>query len=217
MNAAGIRRFASLGDHLTSGLKSRCGSAIGGLKRTWLYGTALVVFSATMALAAENAPAKPSEFILILQIVILIAVGRGFGELMQRIGQPSVIGELLAGLLLGPSLFGWIWPDAQKMIFPDSPEQKALIEGLAQFGILLLLLLTGMETDLKLVRRVGRAAATISITGILVPFACGFTLGQFLPREHCCPTRISASSHRCSWVRHSRFRRSRSSLLSCVK
>jgi Kef-type K+ transport system membrane component KefB/nucleotide-binding universal stress UspA family protein len=113
--------------------------------------------------------------------VLLIAVGRGLGEIMQRLGQPSVIGELLAGLLLGPSLFGWLWPAAQNAIFPPAAEQKALIEGLAHFGILLLLLLTGMETDLKLVRRVGRAAITISVAGILVPFFCGFALGQFLP------------------------------------
>src|SRR5207245_2314390 len=68
-------------------------------------------------------------------------------------------------------------------IFPPVPEQKALIEGMAQFGILLLLLLTGMETDLKLVRKIGKAAITTSIAGIVVPFACGFALGQFLPES----------------------------------
>jgi Kef-type K+ transport system membrane component KefB/nucleotide-binding universal stress UspA family protein len=153
----------------------------------WNFGRpvcwALLVLLLTASGAGADAQksAHPSEFIFMVQIALLIAVGRGLGEIMQRIGQPSVIGELLAGLLLGPSLFGWVWPEAQRAIFPQAPEQKALIEGLAQFGILLLLLLTGMETDLKLVRKVGRAAVTISITGILVPFVCGFTLGQFLP------------------------------------
>ncbi|MDE2379108.1 cation:proton antiporter, partial [Bradyrhizobium sp.] len=61
------------------------------------------------------------------------------------------------------------------------PEQKAMIDGIAQFGILLLLLLTGMETDLKLVRKVGKAAIAVSLTGIVVPFACGFALGEYLP------------------------------------
>jgi hypothetical protein len=66
---------------------------------------------------ADGAKAgRPSEFLLLVQISILIAVGRGLGELMQRIGQPSVVGELLCGLLLGPSLFGWIWPEAQHAI-----------------------------------------------------------------------------------------------------
>ncbi|OAF10985.1 cation:proton antiporter [Bradyrhizobium neotropicale] len=136
----------------------------------------------TVAASAEGGRSTgPSEFLLVAQIVLLIAVGRGLGELMQRIGQPSVIGELLAGILLGPSLFGWIWPEAQQAIFPKTPEQKAMIDGVAQFGILLLLLLTGMETDLKLVRKIGRAAIAISIAGIVVPFACGFVLGEFLP------------------------------------
>jgi Kef-type K+ transport system membrane component KefB/nucleotide-binding universal stress UspA family protein len=146
--------------------------------------TVIILLATVTAAGAEGGKtAKPSEFILLAQIALLIAVGRGLGELMQRIGQPSVIGELLGGLLLGPSLFGWLWPSAQVAIFPPSAEQKALIDGVAQFGILLLLLLTGMETDLKLVRKVGRAAATISIAGIAVPFVCGFALGEFLPQS----------------------------------
>ncbi|MBR0955631.1 cation:proton antiporter domain-containing protein [Bradyrhizobium canariense] len=150
------------------------------LRPVGLVAAALVL--TTIAASAEGGKsAGPSEFILVTQIVLLIAVGRGLGEIMQRIGQPSVIGELLAGILLGPSLFGWLWPEAQHAIFPKTPEQKAMIDGIAQFGILLLLLLTGMETDLKLVRKVGKAAIAISIAGILVPFACGFALGEFLP------------------------------------
>ena len=142
---------------------------------------AALAFATAAAGAETGKSAGPSEFLLVAQIVLLIAVGRGLGEIMQRIGQPSVIGELLAGIILGPSLFGWIWPEAQHAIFPKTPEQKAMLDGIAQFGILLLLLLTGMETDLKLVRKVGKAAIAISIAGILVPFACGFALGEFLP------------------------------------
>jgi len=150
------------------------------LRPVGLVPAALVL--TTIAASAEGGKsAGPSEFLLVAQIVLLIGVGRGLGEIMQRIGQPSVMGELLAGIILGPSLFGWIWPEAQHAIFPKTPEQKAMIDGIAQFGILLLLLLTGMETDLKLVRRVGRAAIAISIAGILVPFAFGFALGEFLP------------------------------------
>ncbi|WP_298882669.1 cation:proton antiporter [uncultured Bradyrhizobium sp.] len=150
------------------------------LRPVGLVPAALVL--TTMAASAEGGKsAGPSEFLLVTQIVLLIAVGRGLGEIMQRIGQPSVIGELLAGIILGPSLFGWIWPEAQAAIFPKTPEQKAMLDGIAQVGILLLLLLTGMETDLKLVKKVGKAAIAISIAGILVPFACGFALGEFLP------------------------------------
>ena len=151
--------------------------------RPFCWACVALLLMATGAGAEAQKSAHPSEFLFIVQIVLLITFGRSLGEIMQRIGQPSVIGELLAGLLLGPSLFGWLWPDAQHAIFPQTSEQKALIEGIAQFGILLLLLLTGMENDLKLVRKVGRAAVAISIAGILVPFSCGFTLGQFLPEN----------------------------------
>ena len=137
----------------------------------------------TVANAAGEQAARSSEFLLLVQIALLIAVGRGLGEVMQRVGQPSVVGELLCGLLLGPSLFGCMWPEAQQAIFPSSPEQKALLDGIAQFGILLLLLLTGMETDLGLVRKVGKVAIAISITGIIIPFICGFALGEFLPQS----------------------------------
>ncbi|MGY4479789.1 cation:proton antiporter domain-containing protein [Bradyrhizobium sp. USDA 3364] len=146
-----------------------------------IWAAIILLATVTAADAAGDRANKPSEFILLAQITLLIAVGRGLGELMQRIGQPSVIGELLGGLVLGPSLFGWLWPSAHDVVFPPSGEQKALIDGIAQFGILLLLLLTGMETDLKLVRKVGRAATTISVAGITVPFVCGFVLGEFLP------------------------------------
>ena len=153
-----------------------------GLQSLLWAGIALLLIS-TVADADGAQAARPSEFLLLVQIALLIAVGRGLGEVMQRIGQPSVVGELLCGLLLGPSLFGWVWPEAQHAIFPSSPEQKALLDGIAQFGILLLLLLTGMEIDLGLVRKVGKAVLAISITGIVVPFICGFALGEFLPQS----------------------------------
>src|ERR1051326_3688115 len=86
-------------------------------------------------------------------------------------------------MLLGPSVFGAIWPQAQHAIFPPSGAQKSMIDAVAQLGILMLLLLTGMETDLRLVRKIGRAAASISIAGVALPFACGFVLGQMLPED----------------------------------
>ncbi len=153
-----------------------------GRKIGFCFCVALIsVFSMPSAWAETASANRASEALLIIQIALLIALGRGLGEIMQRIGQPSIIGQLLAGLLLGPSFLGWIWPDAQMAIFPANPEQKALLNGMAQFGILLLLLLTGMETDLKLVRRVGRAAITVSITGVVVPFGFGFLAGQYMP------------------------------------
>jgi Kef-type K+ transport system membrane component KefB/nucleotide-binding universal stress UspA family protein len=88
---------------------------------------------------------------------------------------------MLVGLVLGPSLLGALWPDFQHALFPAAKEQKAMLDGIAQFGILMLLLLTGMETDLKLVKQTGRASAYASLAGIVLPFACGVALGQSLP------------------------------------
>jgi len=122
-----------------------------------------------------------AEGLLVAELVLLVLVGRILGEGMQRLGQPALMGNLLAGLVLGPSLFGAIWPEAQKLIFPSDPAQKGMIDGLAQVGILFLLLLTGMETDVKLMSKTKGAAAAISLAGIALPFACGFALGEFLP------------------------------------
>ncbi|MES2294819.1 MAG: cation:proton antiporter [Pseudomonadota bacterium] len=122
-----------------------------------------------------------SEGLLVAEVVLLLLVGRILGEVMQRLGQPALMGNLLAGLVLGPSLFGLVWPEAQKFIFPSDPAQKAMIDGLSQIGILFLLLLTGMETDVRLVSKMKGAVVAISLAGIVVPFACGFALGEFLP------------------------------------
>ena len=139
------------------------------------------VLAAGPALAAEGALKGPSEVIFIAQILALMLVGRLLGEAMVRLGQPAIMGQLIAGLLLGPSLFGALLPDLQHALFPRTAEQKAMIDAISQFGILLLLLLTGMETDLKLVRQTGRAAVFASLMGIVVPFACGVALGEMLP------------------------------------
>src|SRR5262245_42843513 len=142
-----------------------------------------LVLSAGAAFAAEGAKASASDVIFLAQLIALMVVGRLLGEVMNRIGQPSVMGMLLGGIVLGPSVLGVVWPALQHAIFPGSPEQKAMLDGIAQFGILLLLLLTGMETDLKLVRTVGKAALSISVTGVAVPFICGFALGQLMPQS----------------------------------
>ncbi|HUL05511.1 MAG TPA: cation:proton antiporter, partial [Candidatus Acidoferrum sp.] len=84
-------------------------------------------------------------------------------------------------LLLGPSVFGALAPEWQHALFASNAAQKSMLDAVSQLGILMLLLLTGMETDLSLVRRVGRAAASVSVAGIVLPFGCGFALGQYLP------------------------------------
>src|SRR5215471_13701483 len=142
---------------------------------------AVLALSTAPSLAAETGKSGASEVVFLAQVIVLMTVGRLLGEIMNRIGQPSVMGMLLGGLMLGPSVLGALWPDLQRAIFPPTAGQKAMLDGVSQYGILLLLLLTGMETDLKLVRTVGKASLSISLTGVAVPFICGFGLGQLLP------------------------------------
>ena len=141
----------------------------------------LVALAVAPAFATGEGQKGTSELVFLTEILALMIVGRLLGEAMLRIGQPAVMGQLIAGLLLGPSLFGLLLPDLQHALFPKNPEQKAMIDAISQFGILLLLLLIGMETDLKLVRQTGRAAVFASLMGIVIPFGCGVALGEMLP------------------------------------
>jgi K+:H+ antiporter len=134
-------------------------------------------------LAAGDGAQDPSVAVFFWQIIALLLCGRLLGEAMHRIGQPAVLGQLVAGILLGPSVLGALWPQLQHALFPPSPEQKAMTDAVAQLGILLLLLLTGMETDLSVFRRSRRAAFSVSIAGIAVPFLCGVILGELLPQS----------------------------------
>ena len=149
-----------------------------------------VCFCASVALAAAqnhsgggNGLGGSDEVILAVQVLLLLLVGRGLGEIMQRFGQPAVIGNLLAGLILGPSLFGWVWPSAHHLIFPGDPKIKNLLAGISDMGVMMLLLLTGMETDLKLVKKVGTPAVLVTLLGVGVPFACGVAAAFFIPQS----------------------------------
>ena len=126
----------------------------------------------------------PSEHQLLVfwcQVLALLLAARLLGGLARGFGQPSVIGELAAGVLLGPSVLGVLVPSAQAWLFPDDSTQRALLAALAWVGVFLLLVLTGMETDLALVRRLGRATARVSLGSLFVPLAAGVALGFALP------------------------------------
>lgn len=166
--------------------KSCCCDA--GQVRWALLIACLLLLLLTGVLLAADVPGrgsegKPSEAVFIVQIVLLLVFGRLLGEAMQRIGHPAVMGQILAGVLLGPSVFGALWPEMQRSLFPESTDQQSMIDAVSQLGVLMLLLLTGMETDLSVVNRARRAALSVSIAGIAVPFACGVALGEMLPAD----------------------------------
>jgi Kef-type K+ transport system membrane component KefB/nucleotide-binding universal stress UspA family protein len=91
------------------------------------------------------------------------------------------MGQLLAGVIIGQSVLGAVWPSAYKELFGPGTQQKNMVDAIAQLGVLMLLLLTGMETDLGLMNRMRRTAIYTSLSGIVLPFVCGYLLGQFLP------------------------------------
>jgi Kef-type K+ transport system membrane component KefB/nucleotide-binding universal stress UspA family protein len=121
--------------------------------------------------------------ILLLQLGLLLLTARGLGQVAVRFGLPSVVGELLAGVVLGPSLLGTFAPGVFETVVPFEPEQFHLLEVVSMLGVLMLLVVTGMETDLQLIRQKGRSAAAISLFGIAIPFGAGVVLGQFMPEQ----------------------------------
>jgi Kef-type K+ transport system membrane component KefB/nucleotide-binding universal stress UspA family protein len=135
--------------------------------------------ASSTAWAAEGTSSLGIAFLS--EVMVLILVGLILAEAMRRLGQPAVMGPLIGGLLLGPSVLGALWPSAQHALLASEPAQKDAINAFAQFGVLLLLLLAGMETELRLLQRIGYTAVAVSIAGITLPFIFGFSLGEFLP------------------------------------
>ncbi|OGG44340.1 MAG: hypothetical protein A3F84_04440 [Candidatus Handelsmanbacteria bacterium RIFCSPLOWO2_12_FULL_64_10] len=119
--------------------------------------------------------------LLFLQLGLLLALARLLGEAMKRMKQPAVIGELLAGIVLGPSLLGWAAPGVSDVILPESGVWRIPLDVVSGFGLLMLMLLTGLETDVRLLRSLGRPAFMASAFGLLVPLAVGVAMGFMMP------------------------------------
>ena len=130
---------------------------------------------------------------LVTQIAILLFTARALGEIAQRLGQPSVIGELLAGILLGPSILGKLFPFVIGYIIPEKGVQGYLLEAISLIGAMFLLFITGLETDIHLIRRYAKVSVAAAAGGIIVPFASGFLLGQSLPDFLLTSTNASAN------------------------
>ena len=116
-----------------------------------------------------------------LELFVLLLAARGLGTLLRRIGQPSVIGELAAGLLLGPSVLGQLAPAVEAWLFPADPVQRALLSSVGWLGAFLLLIVTGLETDLGLVQRLGTKAARVAVGSLVIPVFCGLCVGFAMP------------------------------------
>jgi Kef-type K+ transport system membrane component KefB len=115
---------------------------------------------------------------LIISIGTILLAARMFGWAFQRIGQPRVVGEMTAGIFLGPSLFGRFLPDAFAFVFPSS--SLPAIAVLSQLGLLLFMFLVGLEVDLKRILKQRGAVVLISNVSILLPLALGLALAKAL-------------------------------------
>jgi Kef-type K+ transport system membrane component KefB len=122
-------------------------------------------------------------FLFLVEALLIVVVARAGGELALRIGVPQVIGELVFGIALGPSLFGALWPGGFAAVFPADLAQRNLLEVIGWIGVVFLVMLSGWETRLGVLRRSGGAVAWGWVGGFLLPFTMGFGLGLLVPRE----------------------------------
>jgi Kef-type K+ transport system membrane component KefB len=116
--------------------------------------------------------AEVLHFLIIVSVVLITA--RVLGEICRKFKQPVVVGEILAGIIIGPSLLGTVFPNLFNDIFISEPRAYGAFDGLANLGIILLMFVAGIEVDLKQIRSQGKQATSISISSIAFPFAMGF-------------------------------------------
>jgi Kef-type K+ transport system membrane component KefB len=122
------------------------------------------------------------SLLFFLQLVIILAVCRATGIVARRVGQPQVVAEMIAGVLLGPSLFGLLLPNLHARLFP--PMSMSVIYVISQVGLVLYMFLVGLEYDVELIRKRIRSAIAVSAAGILLPFALGCVLASLLIRDN---------------------------------
>ena len=120
--------------------------------------------------------------LFLLQLLVLLVVAKGAGALLKRLGQPAVIGEMAAGLMMGPLVLGSLLPGLHGALFPAS--SLGPLGMLSQLGVLMFLLVAGAELDLGGLRGRRRFAFTVSHAGIAVPFVLGVLLAIWLYPEH---------------------------------
>ena len=115
---------------------------------------------------------------LFIQLILIIVVARLCGTVATMVRQPAVVGEMIAGILLGPSLLGWVWPDFFHFVFPVA--SLGSLRLFSQIGVCLFMFVVGMELDLNQLRQQARTAVVVSQAGILFPYLLGMVSALFL-------------------------------------
>ncbi|MFA7331002.1 MAG: cation:proton antiporter [Candidatus Delongbacteria bacterium] len=119
--------------------------------------------------------------VMLLSFGVLLGLARVLGELALKLHQPAVLGELLAGVLLGPTLLGALDPGLQTWLFPASGPNALALSAVSTLAIVLFLLVAGLEVDLSILARQGRVAPLVGLTGIVIPFGLGLGLAGLWP------------------------------------
>ncbi len=151
----------------------------------------------SLTAAAATAPASSTHaaeqllFFTLLQLAIIVLSARAGGVLARRLGQAMVVGEIVVGILLGPSLLGALAPDAFQLLFRSTPPQSMSI--LSQVGLLLLMFQIGLEFDFAHLseRRNRRAVLAVAVAGLVLPFGLGLGLGWVVPEALAGPNRLA--------------------------
>lgn len=117
---------------------------------------------------------------LLIQLGVMLLVGRLFAEIGRKLRQPSVVGEIVAGIILGPTLLGMVSPELFQMLFPPG-RSSIVLDGFVQVAVVMLLFIAGLEVDLHIVWQQGRQAVFTSLLGLIIPFATGFFVPSMLP------------------------------------
>ncbi|MEU0744474.1 cation:proton antiporter [Streptomyces sp. NPDC006134] len=134
-------------------------------------------------LSSAPVPTIPHHSLLVflLQLAVLLLLALALGRLAARFGMPAIVGELLAGVLVGPSVLSHVWPSLADWLLPKEAGQMHLLDAVGQVGVVLLVGITGMELKFDLVRRRRLTAARVSLAGLLLPLGLGVGVGFLLP------------------------------------
>ena len=120
--------------------------------------------------------------ILALQFAVMLACALIFGQIMRRLKQPAVLGEMIGGIILGPTILGFLFPTWYNWLFQSSAQVAVVREAFIKLGMLFFLFVAGLEVDLSDLKRMGKRAIVIGLVGTLLPIGAGIALVYLVPR-----------------------------------
>lgn len=119
---------------------------------------------------------------LLIQLSVMLLMARLFAEIARRLKQPAVVGEILAGIILGPTIMGMVHPEWFALLFPPGAVSGVVLSGMVQVAVVMLLFIAGLEVDLHIVWQQGKVAVVTSLFGLVIPFGIGFIFPYYYPK-----------------------------------